>query len=264
MIIHSIGLNYTHSNQFAINRPNGSGDYLLLYLKTPAVLQLNGEKVVADKNSLIIFNKGTPQIYSANQGSYANDFIHFDADGESMPIVSAGYTEIRNLPLDTVLQLPSSKQISKILKDLYLEYISNNENRCESMDLLLRLLFVKLKELVAQKSEDKIYSHYDALLNLRSMIHRHPEEKWTIDRLAQQINLSPSHFQRLYRQTFGITCIADVISGKLQYAKTSLAATGDTIREIAAQCGYDNEEHFMRQFKQMTGMTPSQYRARFK
>ncbi len=255
MIINAIGLNYTHSNQFAINRPEGSGDYLLLYLKTSAVFQLNGKEVIADKNSVIIYNKGTSQIYAANQGSYANDFIHFDADGEH---------DVRNLPFDTLLQLPSTKQVSKIMKDLYLEYISNNGNRFESMDLLLQLLFVKLKELVAHKTEDKIYGYYDALLNLRSMIYRHPEEKWTIDRLAHQINLSPSHLQRLYKQTFGTTCIADVISCKLQYAKTSLAATGDTIREIAAQCGYDNEEHFMRQFKQAAGMTPTQYRLKFK
>ncbi|MDF2906200.1 MAG: DNA-binding protein AraC-type [Herbinix sp.] len=256
MQINAIGINYTHSDQFSIHRPYGSGDYLFIYFRTSALLWLNGAEISIEKNSAILFNKETPQNYTAKQGSYANDYIHFDADKEH---------DIRNLPLDTVMKLPSTKQVGKIMKDIYLEYISNNVNRNDSIDLLMRLLFVKVNELVAYRPQDtKIYGYYDALLNLRSLIYRHPEEKWTINRLSHQINLSPSHFQRLYKQTFGTTCIADVIACKLQFAKTSLMATSDTIRDIAVQCGYENEEHFMRQFKQEFGMTPSEYRLKMR
>jgi AraC family transcriptional regulator of arabinose operon len=256
MKINAIGINFNHSNQFSIHRPNGSGDYLFIYFKTSALLWLNGVEINVEKNSVILFNKETPQNYTANQGSYSNDYIHFDADKEH---------DIRNLPLDTVMKLPVTKQVGKIMKEIYLEYISNNVNRNESMDLLMRLLFVKINELVAYRPKDtKLYGYYDALLNLRSLIYRHPEEKWTINRLSHQVNLSPSHFQRLYKQTFGTTCIADVIACKLQFAKTSLTATGDTIHDIAVQCGYENEEHFMRQFKQEFGMTPTEYRLKMK
>jgi AraC family transcriptional regulator of arabinose operon len=252
MKINKIGLNYTHSNQFSINRPNGSGDYLFLNLKTTAILVLEGKEVLAEKNSIILFRKGSPQQYFSNGGSFSNDFIHFDVEGEQ---------ELKKLPLDTPLLLPSSKQISKILKEIYLEYISNNPRREESMDLLLNLLFVKINELVAYQPHDStLYGYYDILLDLRSIIYRHPEEKWTIEKLAHQVNLSPSYFQRLYKQTFDTSCIADVIACKIQYAKTSLAATGGTVREIAALCGYENEEHFMRQFKREVGLTPSEYR----
>jgi AraC family transcriptional regulator of arabinose operon len=252
MKINAIGINYTHSNQFSINRPYGSGDYLFVYFRTSAIVWLDKKEITVEKNSAIIFNKGTPQTYSAKQGSYANDFIHFDADKD---------LDIRSLPLDTIMALPSTKQLSKIMKEIYLEYISKNPNRYESMDLLMHLLFVKINEVIAYKPQDtQLHGHYDALLNLRSMIYRHPEERWTIEGLSHQVNISPSHFQRLYRQTFGTSCIADVICCKLQFAKTSLTATSDTIRDIAAQCGYENEEHFMRQFKKEVGMTPTEYR----
>ncbi len=252
MIINAIGVNYTHSNKFAINRPNGSGDFLFLHIKTPAVFILDGKAIIAEKNSIIVFKKGTPQLYSAHGSNYVNDFIHFDAVEEH---------DLKKLPLNTLLPLPSSKQINKILKDIYLEHISNNVNRAESMDLQLKLLFVKVNELVAYKPQDTVlYGYYDALLNLRSLIYRYPEERWSVTSLSNQVNLSPSHFQRLYKQTFGTTCIADVIACKIQYAKASLASTSGTIREISALCGYDNEEHFMRQFKSEVGLTPSEYR----
>ncbi len=256
MKINAIGINYTHSSQFSINRPSGSGDYLFLNIKTPALLILEGKEIIAEKNSVVIFRKGTPQVYRAKEGTYSNDYIHFDMNGER---------DIKTLPFDTILTLPSNKEICKLIKDLYLEYISNNSLREESMDLLMRLLFVKVYELAAYPNQDmKIYGYFDALLNLRTMIYRHPEEKWSVTRMSNQLSLSPSHFQRLYRQTFRVTCNYDVIQSKLHYAKTALIATDDTVRKIASQCGYENEEHFMRQFKKEVGMTPTHYRQKMR
>lgn len=255
MKINKIGYNYTHSKEFVINRPTGSEDYLLLHVKTPAIFVLQGTEHMVQKNSVIIFRKGTPQLYYACQDSYANDYIHFDIDTE---------IDLRSLPLDTIIPLPSTAQVSKLLKDIYLEFISNNQKRMESIDLLLKLLFVKIGEQSAYHPDNPVlYNYYDALLELRSFIYRHPKERWTITRLSQLVNLSPSYFQRLYKQTFGVSCISDTISSKIEYAKTSLASSGGTIREISSLCGYDNEEHFMRQFKKIVGMTPSEYRIQF-
>ena len=66
--------------------------------------------------------------------------------------------------------------------------------------------------------------------------------------------------QLLYRQTFGITCINDVIESKIKLACDLLSSTNDTVSSIAAKCGYESDVHFMRQFKKMTGCTPSEYR----
>lgn len=252
MKINLMGINYSHNGSFRIDRPTGSGDYLILLIRSSAVFMLKGKEVIAEPNSIILFDKGTPQKYYANSNRYTDDFIHFEAEGEG---------ELHFLPFDTLLPLPSVKQVSRIFRDIYLEYISNNANREISINLLLKYLFVKINDLaIRQPLKDHISGYYDELLNLRSMIYQRPREKWTIDRLSRQVGLSPSHFQRLYKNTFGVTCIADVITSKIEYAKASLAGTGLTVREIAALCGYENEEHFMRQFKQSTGMTPSQYR----
>jgi AraC family transcriptional regulator of arabinose operon len=84
--------------------------------------------------------------------------------------------------------------------------------------------------------------------------------KWNVDAMAAYVNMSRSYFQHLYRETFGVSCIADVISGKIEKAKEILSETGCTVSQVAAMCGYDNEEHFMRQFKKVVGITPTKYR----
>lgn len=46
----------------------------------------------------------------------------------------------------------------------------------------------------------------------------------------------------------------------LRMASDQLTYTDDTIAQIAEHCGYNNLEHFCRQFKKITGKTPLTYR----
>ena len=65
---------------------------------------------------------------------------------------------------------------------------------------------------------------------------------------------------RLYKQLFDINLMDDVIEARLAKAKQLLEFTDMRIQEIALQCGYRNESHFMRQCKLKVGMTALQFR----
>ena len=84
--------------------------------------------------------------------------------------------------------------------------------------------------------------------------------KWNVNTMAACANMSRSYFQHLYHDTFGVSCITDVINGKIEKAKKLLGETDSTVSRIASMCGYENEEHFMRQFKKTVGVTPSAFR----
>jgi len=45
MKISNIGYNYRHDNNFEINRPTGSGDYIILLLKTPAFFITDNKRI---------------------------------------------------------------------------------------------------------------------------------------------------------------------------------------------------------------------------
>ena len=80
MEINNVGYKFTHKKGFFINRPNGSGDYVILFLRTGAVFTLGGCDVEAFPNSFILYKKGTPQFFRANSDSFVNDWIHFDLE----------------------------------------------------------------------------------------------------------------------------------------------------------------------------------------
>ena len=57
MKIVNVGCNYRHPSDFYINRPYGTGDYILLVLKTDAFFVFNNEKHIASPNSVVLFKK---------------------------------------------------------------------------------------------------------------------------------------------------------------------------------------------------------------
>ncbi len=121
----------------------------------------------------------------------------------------------------------------------------------------------QVAELLRQTQEEtRTYSeqmHYDDLTMLRSEIYQNPEENWSVTLCCQKLNISSSYFQRIYRNTFGVSCAHDIQKSKLDHAKKLLLNTTDTLQTIARKCGYDYS-HFMRTFKKEVGMTPTEYR----
>ena len=97
--------------------------------------------------------------------------------------------------------------------------------------------------------------------NIRQQVLSHCEQKWTVAEMAKLAALSPSRFHAVYKALFGTSPIQDVIEAKMRYAK-SLLLSGEymTLPEVAEKLGYHDQYHFIRQFKENTGITPGAYR----
>ena len=87
-----------------------------------------------------------------------------------------------------------------------------------------------------------------------------PFNDWNVNWLSHELTLSKSYFQHLYKEYFGVSVMNDVINSRIEHAKYLLNSTDVTVKDIAQMCGYKNEIHFMRQFKDKTGTTPSKFR----
>lgn len=91
----------------------------------------------------------------------------------------------------------------------------------------------------------------------------HLNEDITVEKLAEQVLMSPRNFARVFARELKITPIKYVEKLRLETACRYLTETHLNINEIADMCGLKNTINMNRTFLRMYNTTPSQYRRNF-
>jgi AraC-like DNA-binding protein len=131
------------------------------------------------------------------------------------------------------------------------------------------LLVLKFKELVLSLLTEKDNVSFVAYLNqLRRSKHPSLEEivesnytfNLTIEQYANLTCKSVPTFKREFRKIFNDSPARWVVKRRLNLAKELLANTDLSIADITFECGFQNQTHFSRIFKERVGISPLKYR----
>ena len=253
MVVLDIGYNYRHTADFVVDRPKGLGVLDAVIITSRAFVFLNGKMTDVEPESVIIFNKGTPQLYGGTTETFTNDWFHFTAE-------DMGFFENLNIPFDTIIRGFPTKKLSDIIMQMASERNLGDVHFAEINSLLCEVFFYTLSRLMTSDRQTKV-AH--GLIDVRNFIFNTPSRDWSIDELAEMTGYSRSYFQHKYKEAFFSSPQQDVIESKMSYAKFLLENTQYQVNEIAALCGYSENVHFLRTFKKKTGLTPLQYRKKF-
>jgi AraC-like DNA-binding protein len=88
-----------------------------------------------------------------------------------------------------------------------------------------------------------------------------PGQRWTLDQLASEAHLSRSQFGRLFVRAFGKPPLVYLRQIRVQALAHMLRTTTDPVAECARAVGWPNPSYAAKQFRRVTGMSPTQYRA---
>jgi AraC family transcriptional regulator len=86
------------------------------------------------------------------------------------------------------------------------------------------------------------------------------EQDIKLANLAALVDMSQFHFARLFKQSMGISPHQYVIQQRVERAKKLLASSDLSLTNVALQCGFSSQSHLGKWFRQITGVTPSNYR----
>ncbi|MFP4978831.1 helix-turn-helix transcriptional regulator [Paenibacillus sp. CN-4] len=246
--IYYVEYDAAHPDDFVYSIPDGLNAWLLLLTQTAALFEVNGELKEFPAHSAVLYPPKHRIYYRACANKYVNDWVRFHADE---PFITE-----TTLPLGVPFSLPDPGYCHQLFQLLATEHTFNNDYRELSIDYLFRIIFNKLCE----ASQDKLSPQYYNLLELRKLLYNNPTRPWTISLMAEYLHISPGYLQTIYKSTFGISCMEDVIHCRIRLAKEKLSFGPHKIAEVAALCGYANVEHFCRQFRRLTGSSPRAYR----
>ena len=106
--------------------------------------------------------------------------------------------------------------------------------------------------------------HEPVLRQLQIELMQNPQKEYNLTETANSVHLNQNHFNRIFKQIYGVSFHQMHIHFRLLLAKHLLISTSQTAIQIADSCGYRDSKYFIRQFSEETGYPPKQYRSLFR
>jgi AraC family transcriptional regulator len=91
---------------------------------------------------------------------------------------------------------------------------------------------------------------------------QNPGDPHTVESLAAQASVTPSHFCRIFKRATGVSPHQYVMKTRFDRAQQLLLQSDTRISLIAESLGFTSQSHFSRAFRQITGQTPVEFRRR--
>jgi AraC-like DNA-binding protein len=99
-------------------------------------------------------------------------------------------------------------------------------------------------------------------LRAKDRLHAAAHEDWPVARLARVSGVSEAHFARAFRDAFGLPPHRYLLTRRIERATALLRGTDSPILDIALDAGWKSLGTFGRTFRDVTGESPTDFRAR--
>lgn len=240
--------------------PRTIGDYELVYFPegTNTVYTI-GEEAYVLKSPCYIFTR--PGVIHSYQFDKDRDvrhlFVHFDY----MPL-SGDDPRYRLLGKQSYYAAEYVPFLNGLMNQLI--WIANRG--AEHWRRRLSVLMAAALEEMASYEESVSFGDIDTLpvqLQLAiAYMEDHLHEPVTIEAVAEATGWSHEHFTRVFTRTIGLTPKRMLLEKRLQRAEELMLKGAMTVKQIAYTVGFQDEHHFSKIYKQIRGMTASEYMRR--
>ncbi|MDF2721719.1 MAG: AraC family transcriptional regulator [Paenibacillus sp.] len=230
-----------HTIAFAVD---GQSDY-----------HIHGRPYHVEKGDLLFLPTRTERVGKSNPDDpWAFYVVQFDcvfADPES---------EERFYRLDNVIRGATYAQTLSLYKTLDREWTAKRPGyllKCRSLITEIVCTLVRSLELTGENA--RYTEIVDAILDRMA---ENYERNYSVEEICRITGYSPSHIQLLFKRMTGRTIIQYQNEIKVYKARDLLQHGNCNVTEAAYQVGFNDVNHFGRQFKKITGRSPSEYMKR--
>jgi AraC-like DNA-binding protein len=98
---------------------------------------------------------------------------------------------------------------------------------------------------------------------LKNQILFNPRADFSINKMAEKVNVSPSHLFHLFNCELGVSPACFVRDTRIELAKTLLETTFKRIKEISYEVGFNDQRTFAQEFKRKYKLSPLNYQKQY-
>ena len=128
-----------------------------------------------------------------------------------------------------------------------------------SLEQLLISLYRNFGEIRKNSTTLKRGIEQDVISNVLAFLENNICEKLTLQQIADAVGISCTGLKTLFKERMGEGVISHFSNMKIDIAKSMIREGKYNISQISAYLGYDSIHFFSRRFKQLTGMSPTEY-----
>ena len=261
LLVTAAGYYRVHTSEvIETDRPNGRGDYQLLYISSGKLhLYVDGEDRIITKGNMLLFRPGEAQLYNLYSADKPETYwVHFTGSDVDLLLDYYGMPKDEN-----VFFTGTSPDYQWLYKQMIQELQLRRVNYEDLLNMNLRHIFLIINRFLKEGTE----LDSDALNEVERATHYFNEnynQNICIKDYAADRHMSDCWFNRTFKKVTKVTPIQYIISLRITSAINLLENTDHNIKQIASMVGYDDEYYFSRLFKKNTGLSPTEYRKKLK
>ena len=135
--------------------------------------------------------------------------------------------------------------------------------KSETVDEIFSLIQEWIHAIINRLAQQKKNGTAKIVQDVLDMVRNRFQEDLFLDKVALEVGVHPSYLCRIFKKETGENLIHYTMNYRIEKAKQLLYDTNIKIYEVAFMVGYENIKTFTRIFKNITGITPKEYRERF-
>jgi AraC-like DNA-binding protein len=225
---------------------------------------------------LVFLGKNLPHVWIADkgQGIWSN---------RALEMVFLQFTD--NVLCSQLLALPEFNHVAKALSlsERGIQIVGLTLNEVSELMLQMPYLkgfdrmlhFFKMMDIIGRSkshiqlaSKEYLKTRFTTgskrIANIHEYLMNNYREEVDLKALADKVNMAEGSLCRFFKQNMGLTIFEYLNKIKVEFACKLLMDPDLNILEVCLDSGFNNLSHFNKQFKKTTGVTPREYRKRFK
>jgi AraC-like DNA-binding protein len=235
-----------------IERQFGLQSYQFMYFYQKNWVNEQDKNVKLEKPGLIIWSPGTRHFYG--ELSYTWDCSWILASGKLVD----RFLQQSNIPTDKILYPATIDFFEKYVQAFYYEISEPGNDSSIVARNLLENFCIEFSRSI--NPADNLTALHRKINSVISLVEGDYYRKWSLNELADYVNMSKSYFCSTFKNQIGTTPLDYIISLRMHEALILLKNNNVSISEVADSLGYESLFYFSRQFKKYFNVSPNFYR----
>ncbi len=267
--------NLISKQNFLHQRRNIDTNVLIVVKEGTLYIAQNGVNYKIGPNQYIFLKANENHVgYRASSGKLSYLWVHFLINDEITTITDENYfndmsERNREDPKNKIYIIPEHGEIAitqrapllfNQLLDLSRQEIIYSD---QMADYALSLLIMEISQEFIETHQNIRQNIPPNIVRIMEWIKANYYRMVTVTEIAQEFGYNSDYLSTLFKKSTNSTIIHYINKTRIEIAKVLMSAYDLSVKEVAYSCGFSDEKYFMKTFKRLEGMTPSQYKKAF-